>query len=136
MNYKRYLKDTQMVTIATCDGNQPRVRPMTLIYMDDKFFFATGSKDTKNSQLLTNPKTEFCLVVSKESGNGYIRGSGVMKIEESFSQKEAVAEHAKFVYDYWQDPQDPDFVLYELILQQIRFMSPGEMLEEVTDFEQ
>jgi len=43
--------------VATCDGGQPRVRSMMMIYVDGVFYYAAGTSDAKAAQLIRNPKT-------------------------------------------------------------------------------
>lgn len=128
------LDKTQAVQLATCEGDQPRLRPMTLIVKDGRFFFATGSGDSKTRQLDNNCKAEFCLLISSGESTGYLRGSGTMrKVEEPQIRKE-VADYAQFIYDYWREASDPDFCLFELNLQQMRSMEPGDMTETILDW--
>ena len=41
------LKDTQCVYLATGEADQPRVRPITLLNLDEKFWIATGTRSAK-----------------------------------------------------------------------------------------
>ena len=66
----------QTVFFATCDNERPYVRPMLLLYVNDKFLVATGTEDAKTPQLKINPNFEFCYFIEKDSGHGYIRGTG------------------------------------------------------------
>ena len=107
---------------------------MTLIVKGDRFFFATGSKDNKTSQLDSNCKAEFCLLLPANNNTGYLRGSGKMsKVSDQNTRKE-VADWAEFIYNYWREASDPDFVLFELNMQQIRYMEPGDMQETVLEW--
>jgi len=128
------LKKLQAVSLATCEGDQPRLRPMTLIVKDGRFYFATGSKDNKTRQLDGNSKAEFCLLLPSGQSTGYIRGSGKMeKVQDQVVRKE-VADWAEFIYNYWKEASDPDFILYELKLEQLKHMEPGEMVETVVEW--
>ncbi len=128
------LKKLQAVELATCDGDQPRLRPMTLIVKEGRFYFATGSRDCKTRQLESNSKAEFCLLIPSADSTGYLRGSGKMeKVEDQATRKE-VADWAEFIYDYWKEATDPDYCLFELELKQIRHMEPGEMTETVIEW--
>lgn len=124
------LKPTQLAHLATVDGDQPHLRPMTLIYMNERFFVATGSTDAKTKQLTNNPKAEFCLLFHKDPYTGYLRGKGSMVAITEPSLRKAVADYAIFLYDYWQDANDPDFILFEMQISSLRYMKPGAMLEE------
>lgn len=125
----------QAVSLATVEGNQPRLRPMTLIVKDGRFYFATGSQDNKTKQLDGNSKAEFCLLLSSGQNTGYLRGCGKMQKVENLETKKDVADWAEFIYDYWKEASDPDFVLYELHLKQMRYMVPGEMNETVVEWD-
>lgn len=125
------LKPTQIVHVATIEGNEPRLRPMTLIVMERRMFFATGSTDAKTSQIASNPAVEFCLLEKSEQYTGTLRCRGILVPAQDVSLKQQVADHAPFVYEYWQDAADPDFVLYEVNPAQFRYMAPGEMKETV-----
>lgn len=127
------LKPTQTVHLATCENDQPRLRPMTMICKDGRLFFATGSADSKSSQIAGNPKAEFCLLLQNATNSGYLRGSGNLRQITDIRVKKEIADHATFIYDYWQDPADPAFRLFELELQQLRYLKPGEMTEQVNE---
>ena len=129
-----HLHKTQAVTLATCEGDQPRLRPMTLIVKDNRLFFATGSTDSKSRQLCANPKAEFCLSISNGTSNGYLRGSGTMKLVTDQSIRTEIADWSGFIYNYWEESTNPDYYLYELILKQSRFMTPGAMQETINEW--
>jgi len=42
-----------------------------------------------------------------------------------------IAEFAPFIYNYWQDSSNPDFMLYEIKAEQWRYLKPGEDLETI-----
>lgn len=129
------LNKRQAVSLATVEGDQPRLRPMTLIVKEGRFYFATGSTDEKTRQIDGNNKAEFCLLLPLGQNTGYLRGSGKMQKVENPDTKKDVADWAEFIYDYWKEASDPDFVLYELELRQMRYMEPGEMIETVLEWE-
>ncbi|HPF08299.1 MAG TPA: pyridoxamine 5'-phosphate oxidase family protein [Candidatus Cloacimonadota bacterium] len=134
MSFTDHLKKLQMVHLATIEADQPRLRPMTMIYWQQRFWFATGSQDRKAIQLKANPKAEWCLIVPGEDCTGYLKGSGVMRTETDPAIRKALADYAQFLYDYWKDASDPDFVLYEMQISELKLMLPGAMLEQdVTD---
>jgi uncharacterized pyridoxamine 5'-phosphate oxidase family protein len=132
-NILNTLKPTQMVHVATCEGFEPRVRPMTMICLDGRLYFATGSSDNKSSQIAANPHAEFCLLLPGDGCTGYLRGRGRLRQVDEVVVKKGVADFATFIYNYWRDAADPGFRLYEMELSQLRYMEPGADLEEVTD---
>ncbi len=128
------LKKLQAVNLATVEGDQPRLRPMTLIVKDGHFYFATGSTDSKTKQLDNNCKAEFCLIIPGNENTGYLRGSGRMKRVENQDTRKEVADYAEFIYHYWKEASDPDFCLFEMELQQMRHMEPGDMAETIIEW--
>jgi general stress protein 26 len=117
----------QTVDLATSEGNQPRVRPMTLIFYHQRFFMATSSADAKADQIKNNPLTEIILMLHYDKNNGYVRLSGsMMKVSDNHTKKE-IADFSGYIYDYWKDYRDPDYLLLEMIPQEAHLMLPGEM---------
>jgi len=107
---------------------------MTLIVKDGHFYFATGSNDSKTRQLENNCKAEFCLLFPTGESTGYMRGTGKMRKVVEQDVRKDVADWAEFIYSFWKEASDPDFCLFELELQQIRHMEPGEMAEVVIEW--
>lgn len=122
-----YLKDSQNIFLATSEENQPRVRPVTLIYFDKKFWITTGTDNHKVLQIQKNPKIEFCLMVKKGDSQGYMRGTGLAKIITDKKQKEKIAKHCSFFSEFWESPDDPDYTLIELSINEIEYLKPDEI---------
>lgn len=118
-------KEMQTVFFATSDDERPYVRPMLLLYVDNRFWIATGSKDTKTSQLKKNPKCEFCLLLQTETGNGSIRGSGKVEFIQDMEIRKEFIDNFSYIHHYWQTPDDPDYILLELKIQSFEYMRPG-----------
>ena len=57
------LKDCQVVFLATVDGDQPRVRPVTLMRKDNNLFTVSMLKNAKVDQIRKNPKAEFAFSI-------------------------------------------------------------------------
>ena len=127
------LKPLQAVQLATCEADQPRLRPMTLIYYQNKFYFATGASDAKSAQVEMNPKAECCLLLPEGKYTGYLRMSGNLKLVGDVVLKKAVADVATYIYHYWSDAADPGYHLYEFAVDKLRYMKPGESLETDID---
>lgn len=113
------------VFLATADRNQPRVRPVTLIYLHDKLFVATGSNDAKIKQIRQNPKTEFCLLLEKDERQGTIRAECVAKIVEDKDVKADVYNSISFAKEFWGSPMDPNYAVIRLEPIGFEYMKPG-----------
>ncbi|MDP2173772.1 MAG: pyridoxamine 5'-phosphate oxidase family protein [Candidatus Cloacimonadaceae bacterium] len=126
---KEYLKDKMAADLATCDNGQPRLRPMTLMHLEDKLWIATGTTDAKSAQLASNPLCEALLHIKKEQNSGYIRISAKAVLITDLALKKTIADFSDFVYDYFPEAADEGYALYELVPHSIRLMKPGEMYE-------
>ncbi len=124
------LKPAQMIHLATWDGKKPRVRPVSLIFDEDRFWFCTGSNDSKVNQIQNHPVFEFSLMLEKENSRGTLRCSGVTEIITDLGTKKVMAEKIPFFSDYWDTAEDSTFCLVELQVNQVEFMRPGEMLAQ------
>ncbi len=125
-----YLKPTQMIDLATWDGEYPRLRPVSLIFDQGRFWFCTGSNDAKVSQMENYPVFEFSLLLENGDSRGTLRCAGATEIVANMETKKTMAGRIPFFSDYWDTPDDPTFCLVELLVKQVELMPPGEMLSK------
>lgn len=57
---QKQLKKLQCVSLAPCEGNNPRVCPMSLILVQDRWFFSTSAIDHKTSERQPIPLANLC----------------------------------------------------------------------------
>ncbi len=115
-----------VVDLATADEGQPRVRPVTLLYLDGRFYVATGTGSNKVKQIQRNPRVEFCLRVSEGENIGYVRAAGAAQVVVDTDTYRSVAERCTFFKEYWKGPDDPTYTLIELKVEEIEYLRPGE----------
>jgi len=120
------LKESQCVYLATAEVDQPRVRPVSLLNIDRKFWIATSTRSAKARQMLRNPNVEFCLPLSEECGNGYVRVAGVAKVVADQDTRSAIGDKISFLAEYWAGTEDPNFCLIRITRVEIEFLRPGE----------
>jgi uncharacterized pyridoxamine 5'-phosphate oxidase family protein len=122
-----WLQPVQTIHLATWDGKSPRVRPVSLIFDDGRFWFCTGSEDAKVGQLQKNPGFEFSLMLEKSDCRGTLRCSGRARIASDLEEKSRMSARIPFFNQYWVSPEDPAYCLVELQVRDVEFMRPGEM---------
>ena len=122
----QHFKSMQPVFVATSEGNQPRVRPLTLVYFDDKFWIATSTSSAKIKQIKENNKIEFCLMLKEGNYSGYIRGDGEANITHDKETKRTLADNIAFFKSYWKTADDPDYALLNIVIKEIAYLKPGE----------
>ena len=121
-------KDYQFIFLATSEEDQPRVRPVTLVYLDGKFWILTGTENAKTKQISKNPKIEFCLLLQKKDKQGYVRAAGLAKIIQDRKTKGKIAEQCDFFSEFWKSFDDPNYTLIELHPTEIECLSPDEIV--------
>ena len=121
-----HLKGSPHIFLATVEDGQPRVRPVTCVDFDERFWVFTGTDNAKVKQIRKNPKIEFCLLIEEGEHRGYIRAAGFAKIIKDRETKAKVAKHCDFFGEFWKSPDDPDYTLLELNLNEIEYLRPSE----------
>jgi len=107
-------EDFQHVFLGTMDGDQPRVRPITLINFDGKFWITTGTWSEKVKQIQKNPKVEFSFVFKRGNENCCIRVTGLAKITKDEQVKTKLARHCDFFSKHWKSVDDPNYTLLQI----------------------
>jgi len=122
----RRFKDYPHIFLATQENDQPRIRPVTLVNFDQRFWVLTGTRSAKVSQIRENPKIEFCLLFEEGEHTGYIRAAGSAKIISDRETKVKVAKHCDFFSRHWKSLDDPNYTLLELKPNEIEYLRPKE----------
>jgi len=108
------------------EGNQSRVRPVTLIYFDKRFWITTDTESAKVKQIQGDPNIEFCLYLQKDDKEGYVRVSGMAKVIKDRKTKEKIADHCDFFTKHWKSVDDPNYTLIEIYPKEIEYIRLGE----------
>ena len=86
-----FLKKAGTYYLATCDGDQPRVRPFgTVDLYNDRLYIQTGRSKKVADQLKSNPHAEIC-AFDGESGT-WVRISGRLVLDEDIKAQEHMLE--------------------------------------------
>jgi general stress protein 26 len=120
-------KETQFVALATIDGIRPRVRPMTLINLDRRFWMVTSTSSSKVIQIKQNANVEFTYQFSENSEDCCIRILGKAKIIKDKKTKTSMAKRIYFFNNYWSSPEDPDYPLLEILPDELQYVAPSGM---------
>lgn len=115
---EKYYGQQQVVSFATVDNKQPRVRPMTLIYTDNSFYMITGARGGKDAfklrQLRENSRFEYYHTLKGEKMDGFIRGMGHSWEVEEPEIKKRIYDLIDWSKGFFPTVDHPDYVLLEL----------------------
>lgn len=128
------LDQMQMVMLATTDGEKAYVRPVMMVFFEQRFFIATGTEDNKWAQLEKRKTAEICYYTNSEEKGQYIRINGDVEFVEELELRSRIMDIAEFIKYYWTDPSDPGFGLIEIIPDYVAFMPYNKNLEEIIEF--
>jgi len=117
--------ETQVAHLATVDGEKPRLRPVTLIHLNGKFYVATGMENAKVEQLRENPRAEFCILLGEGEDQGSLRAECTTRIVEAPKVRKEIFDRIGFLREFWEAPDDPSYVLFELKPSAYQYMKPG-----------
>ncbi|HCO95532.1 MAG TPA: hypothetical protein DIU00_16555 [Phycisphaerales bacterium] len=120
-------KETQYVALATIDGIRPRVRPVTLIYLDRRFWMVTSTSSNKVIQINQNENVEFAYQFNENSEDYCIRILGKAKIIKDKETKTSIAKRIGFFNNHWSSPEDPDYTLLEILPDELQYVAPSGM---------
>lgn len=117
-------EDFQHVFLATMEGDQPRVRPVTLVFLDKKFWITTGTWSAKVKQIQKNPKVEFSMIFKEGNNDCCIRAAGRAEIIRNKETKAKLAKHCGFFAEHWKSVDDPDYTVLKINPAEITIVKP------------
>ena len=120
-------KETQFVALATMDGMRPRVRPMTLICLDGRFWMVTSTSSNKVAQIGRNANVEFTYQFDANGEDCCIRILGKAEIIKDGNTKASIARRIGFFSNHWSGPEDPDYTLLEILPNELQYVAPTGM---------
>jgi len=122
--------EQQVVYLATAEGIQPRVRPMTLIKTGERFYMITGARGGVNAaklvQIRRNPRVEYYMTLGGDEGNGFIRGEGVAEEVDDRETKEKIYDLIGWAKNFFDSVDHPDYVLMSIEHTGFSYRKPGE----------
>ena len=122
--------EQQVVSFATVEDKQPRVRPMTLIKLDDRFYMITGARGGKDAkklqQIRQNPRFEYYLTLKGVKNDGFIRGMGETWEVEDKDTKKRLYDKITWAANFFDNEHHPDYVLMELRHDGFTYRAPDE----------
>jgi uncharacterized pyridoxamine 5'-phosphate oxidase family protein len=88
-----FIKGNPAFHLATCEGDQPRVRVIMTYRADERgIVFLTGTQKNVNRQLLTNPRSELCYYDAQNGIQLRIAGR-LSQLEDDTLKREILSQY-------------------------------------------
>lgn len=115
---------------ATCDGEQPRVRPLLMWFADETgFYFQSQTVKNFYKQLLKNPKIELCFWDPDEGKT--LRVTGEVEFLEDLELKKRCLKERPFLYEIGiRDEKDPILALFRVSQGEAFFWTRADSMKE------
>jgi len=123
------IRDAGFGFLATTDDNQPRVRPMMPYLTEDgQLLIALLPRSRTIQQIKKNPLIEMCFVDRKM---WYCRITGKASLSNDKEKKEVIWNNIPMLRQYFGGPQDTNFYLLIVEIQNIETMTPHHKIPDL-----
>lgn len=114
----KFIRECGYFFLCTANDNKPNLRPMGMIYSDEKtLFIATDKRKSIYVELMKNP--EFALASYSINSNRWIRISGYAKIENSNKIKNEMVDAYPMIRQEYIGEDEMYFVIFKLVIKDI-----------------
>ena len=124
-----YFEKQSLISLATAEGDQPRVRIVSLIRLDNGFYVITGARGgaetAKVRQIRANPRVEFVAQVERDGKIGNIRAEGTASVVDDVALKTRLFDEIGWGKDYFGSPAEPSYVLLRIEVRSYEYSVPG-----------
>ena len=106
--------------LATTDGDQPRLRPVSPVGNDGFTIFVASLRSShKTGEIDSNAKVELCYL---DEGHDQVRLTGVAEVVTALSVRKKIWDSNPLLQQFLQTIDNPEFILYKVVPNRVRFM--------------
>jgi len=114
------LADAKFPMLASVDGDQPRVRPVSPVRTDGfRVYVASLRSSGKTRELEQNERVELCYL---SDGHDQVRITGVAQLVVDRVLLEDIWQSNPLLRAFLGTIDNPEFMLYEVVPHRVRFM--------------
>ncbi len=131
--YIQFANEHPVCTLATMDGDQPRVRTVLLVKADETgFFFDLLASKKMVKQITENPKVEACFYnnASDLMQAKQMRVTGTMELVKDEALTQKVAADRSFLDQLAGQPTGPLTMIFRLCHSEAHFWTMPDILKE------
>jgi len=106
--------------LASCDGDQPRVRPVSPVRTDDFTVYVANLRGYhKTGEIATNPKVELCYL---DDHHDQVRITGVAEVVTDRPLLQEIWDNNPLLRQYLGSVDNPELILYRIRPLRVRYM--------------
>ena len=106
--------------LATMDGDQPRLRPVSPVKTDGFTIFVANLKSYhKTAEIAANPKVELCY---RDAGHNQVRLTGKAEVLSERKLLQEIWDANPLLRQYLGSIDNPSLIVYKIEATQVRYM--------------
>ena len=106
--------------LATIDGDQPRVRPVSPVRTEEFTVYVANLKGYhKTGEIAANARVELVYVNDQHD---QVRITGVAEVVEDRPLIEDIFTHTPLLKHYLGSPDNPDLIIYRIVPNRVRYL--------------
>ena len=114
------MKAAKFPMLATMDGNQARLRPVSPVRTDGFVVYVANLKSySKTGELAQNPKAELCYL---DSEHQQVRITAEAEVVTDLAIISEIWESNPLLRAYLGSPENPELIIYRFVPNRVRFM--------------
>jgi general stress protein 26 len=128
------VKADRFPQLATVDGSQPRVRPVSPVRTDGFTVYIANLRGYhKTVEIAANPRVELCYL---DQHHDQVRITGVVEVVTDRALLQQIWDSNPLLRQYLGSVENPDLVLYRVRPNRVRFMREWALTYHEVPFEQ
>lgn len=114
------IKKAKFPMLATMDGDQPRVRPVSPVRVDGFTIYIANLKSyEKTAQIQANPKVELCYL---DEDHNQVRITGIAEALQDRPLLEDIWQKNRLLEHYLGSIDNPELIVYRIVPERVTYM--------------
>src|SRR5688572_11375823 len=114
------VKKVRFPTLATIDGDQPRVRPVSPVRTEGFTIYVANLKSYgKTADIAANPKVELCYM---DEDHNQVRITGKAEVVTDRKLLEDISNSNRLLQHYLGSIDNPQLIIYKILPSRVRYM--------------
>jgi general stress protein 26 len=117
---QQVIRKAKFPMLATVEGEQPRVRPVSPVRVDGFTIYVANLKSyQKTAQIAANPSVELCYL---DEDHDQVRISARAEVVTDRELIDEIWQSNRLLGHYLGSPDNPEFILYRMVPLHVTFM--------------